>query len=171
MMFEREEDEESSIEEAKIETPAPNREEEEELSAVNLMSPASQQVHTSQVQQLHHPILANHQHQANHFVAFESDEDDSQQYDLVPIVNGSSRNTQGPHPSTQVGASGAPNVAAPHNNVVRNRYYESGSGEDEIDAAPATTAAIVNNQEEDENLQQQEEDLDNFQVDYQDSRP
>ena len=85
-------------------------------------------------------------------MAFESDEEDAQQYDLVPITNTVSRNPTGPHSSSQAQQS----IPVPGAHLVRNRYYESGSGEDEVDQP------LINNQDEGTEIQE----INNFEVDF-----
>lgn len=140
--------EESQDDQALNVTPAPVTEiEENEMVVpdnVQLMSPSNQ---------LDAPILGHQNplmpYQAQHFVAFESDEEDNQQYDLLPISlnpSGASRNMSqsGPHGSSQSGVQqpvGVPSLTAvshhhlnhhSNNVVVRNRYFESGSGDEEV---------------------------------------
>ena len=121
---------------------------------VQLMSPSNQP------DPLISGIHTQPPHTSSHlFVAFESDEEDTQQYDLLPISNpvvvgvGSSSavsrnlNQGGPHGSSQ-GVIQAPGGVSqghfnhhlhhPGNNLVvggggvRNRYFESGSGDEEV---------------------------------------
>lgn len=67
----------------------------EEDSNIQLMSPHVQSLTVPVTAHAHPPGVP---HQANHFVAFESDEEDVQQYDLLPISTlPNSRNNQGPH--------------------------------------------------------------------------
>lgn len=75
-----------------------NVEGEDENMGVNLMSP--EPIQHVPVSQNHH-AAPNQLHQANLFVAFESDDEDAQQYDLVPITNTVSRNAAGPHSVSQ----------------------------------------------------------------------
>ena len=66
-----------------------------EDSNIQLMSPHIQNLTVPVTAHAHPPGAP---HQANHFVAFESDEEDVQQYDLLPISTvPNSRNNQGPH--------------------------------------------------------------------------
>jgi len=61
---------------------------------------------------------------SHHLVAFESDEEEAQQYDLLPISHSPARNSQGNSAQPPGPRTTSSNIANPQLNS-RNRYYES----------------------------------------------